>query len=382
MESHMALDVNNSVWFQYLLSDAMHLYSLLWSTQEHFDWLQGFPPSNTSMRYKAKALCLLQKRLGEDSLAISNTTIVAVVTLLFFTALKGDHECATKHMAGLHKIVTLRGGLYSLKENKQVHLSVCRCVERSPFGYKTDDTTLMLSTPRADLSVALVNGTLPLFSSEGQSWGRDSALPSPPRPPIPSCPVARIVDPRLSDIESELRTICASANRTFHTKEKLTPGAFQDQLIRIEYCLMALMFSPADFNETLRLGLLAFATAIFLQPQGVKVWFERLSRKLRDSIFTADWAMIEILGYRLWLLFVAGLSDPTVDDGHWLHPLLFSALQDAQLTTWESVRSRLKSFPWIDTLHDAGGKRLFDLTTIVMTQSRKATATDYHALAI
>ena len=44
------------------------------------------------------------------------------------SAVVGDYESASKHMAGLCKMVELRGGVGAFKENAQVQLKLCRCV--------------------------------------------------------------------------------------------------------------------------------------------------------------------------------------------------------------------------------------------------------------
>lgn len=237
------------------------------------------------------------------------------------------------------------------------------------MGYKAECVALIILSTRADLGIALINGTKPLFSSAGKSWGRYFTQ-SPLSYPIPSQLLSCDIDHSLTEIWSDLEVFCASANVAYRTRVKISPEGFQDKMIFIEYRLMSLSFHSASFNETFRLGLLAYVTAIFLQTESIKIRFGLLSEKLCDSLFKANWANIELMEVHLWLLFVAGLSATTPDDDHWLMPLLFAMLQEARFTTWEGVRATLKGFLWIDALQDAEGRRIFDRIELIKTMPK------------
>lgn len=122
----MNFDTRASIWFHYLRTDVIYLHSLIWSTQSYHEWVKGSSPSKVSMTHQAKTLGLLQKRLDDGLMAISDTTLAVVVTLVMMAALTGEPEAATKHMGGLHKMVLLRGGIHSLGENKQLQIKLCR----------------------------------------------------------------------------------------------------------------------------------------------------------------------------------------------------------------------------------------------------------------
>lgn len=226
---------------------------------------------------------------------------------------------------------------------------------------------LILLAVRADLGIALLNDTKPLFSSEVKSWERYFPQ-SPLSYPIPHQLLSCGIDRSLAEIWSDLEVFCGSANFAYRTKEKMNPETFQDQMIFIEYRLMSLSFHPAHSNEMFRLGMLAYVTAVFLQTECIKIRFAPLCGQLCDSLFRADWANIELMGIHVWLLFVAGLSATTPEDDHWLLPLLFTVLQEARLTTWESVRATLRGFLWIDALHDIQGRRIFDRIVLIKTK--------------
>lgn len=94
----------------------------------YFDWLQGPDRSVTQIQHANQTLFALQERLYDSQLGTSDPTICVVVCLVTTSALVRDYESAQKHMAGLAKMVDLRGGLGAFKENGQVQLKLCRCV--------------------------------------------------------------------------------------------------------------------------------------------------------------------------------------------------------------------------------------------------------------
>lgn len=129
IELCVAFDYRGSIWFQYLQSDPMYLHSTLWTSQAYFDQVKGQGSSLASMNHEANTLHLLQRRMVNPKIATTDITIAVVVTLVMMTIILGNHEAARKHMAGLHMIVNMRGGLHVLKENSQLQIKVCR------YGY-------------------------------------------------------------------------------------------------------------------------------------------------------------------------------------------------------------------------------------------------------
>lgn len=126
IELCLEFDYRGSIWFQYLQMDPIYLHSTLWTAQAYFDWIKGHGSSLASMYHETNTLHLLQKRVTDSRMATTDITISVVVTLVMMTILLGNHEASRKHMAGLHKMVNIRGGLYVFKENPQLQLKVCR----------------------------------------------------------------------------------------------------------------------------------------------------------------------------------------------------------------------------------------------------------------
>lgn len=126
------------------------------------------------------------------------------------------------------------------------------------------------------------------------------------------------------------------------------------------------------FLDTLHLAILAFSTTVFLQGEGVRVRYHNLSRRLHASISRLG-TFDKAPQIWHWILFVTAISAVTDEDDYWLMPLIKTALRKTGLTTWKSVRDVLKSFIWIDPLHDSEGKKVFDKVSLVEISVTKPT---------
>lgn len=128
IELCVMFDMKNSIWVEYLAIDALYCHSVLWTTQAYFDWLKGSERSHVQTQHTNATLVLLQQRLIDRQRATSDVTICVVVCLVMMTALAGDLESSRKHMAGLQKMVELRGGVRAFMENGHIQVKICRYV--------------------------------------------------------------------------------------------------------------------------------------------------------------------------------------------------------------------------------------------------------------
>lgn len=90
------------------------IHSILYSAQAFRDMLLQTPTGHVARMHLAKALHHLQECIMDQSTAMTRTTMSVVILLATTTAFLGDFETSQKHMDGLYKLVTLRGGVKSL----------------------------------------------------------------------------------------------------------------------------------------------------------------------------------------------------------------------------------------------------------------------------
>lgn len=90
------------------------IHSILYTAHAFRDMLLGSPTGHVARLHLAQALYHLQQSIMDQTTATTRTTMSIVILLASTTAFLGDFETSQKHMDGLHKLVTLRGGLKSL----------------------------------------------------------------------------------------------------------------------------------------------------------------------------------------------------------------------------------------------------------------------------
>lgn len=115
-----------TVWFEYLQTDTVYFHSQMWLSQSYIDWIHGREPSQKALLHQNMTINLLRQRLINPELAILDTTISVVVTLVNMSAMSGNAEEARRHMKGLCRMVSLRGGVRALRDNTQQQLKLCR----------------------------------------------------------------------------------------------------------------------------------------------------------------------------------------------------------------------------------------------------------------
>ncbi|KAL3417237.1 hypothetical protein PVAG01_11237 [Phlyctema vagabunda] len=115
-------------WFPYMISDICCLHSMMFSVKAFVENAPGGQLSHSASLHYARTLQLLQARLNEpdQTAAISDSTIMVVVTLAAAAEITGDAEAVANHARGLDTIVGLRGGVRALTTHNNLQVKVCR----------------------------------------------------------------------------------------------------------------------------------------------------------------------------------------------------------------------------------------------------------------
>ena len=115
-------------WFPYMLSDECCLQSMMFSVRAFTDGALPNQLSRFACLHFAKTLQLLQARLNDldQSLALSDATIMVVFFLASAAELMEDFAAVANHIKGLEKIVNLRGGVRALNTHNNLQVKVCR----------------------------------------------------------------------------------------------------------------------------------------------------------------------------------------------------------------------------------------------------------------
>ncbi|KAH8892276.1 hypothetical protein GQ53DRAFT_686240 [Thozetella sp. PMI_491] len=334
------LDYGTTEWpiFEYLASDKAFVHSLLFVSYAYFDMRRRQPPGASAAAEMGKTMVALQSNIGSRGLATADTTIFAVLALLMCADIFEDSTAAEKHLAGLRQMLSLRGGLQSLRDNVTLQIKCCR----------------------VDVSAALTYGFQPLFSAEDISWKRYLVDDEPAETPLNAA--SSEPDERLVNVWLDFREFTQAVNLAFQTGHRIGVRMFQEIVISVHYRLLHLAYDPNDQLEAVRLAMLALATSIFLKIHDIPGNYRHLAQQVRRSLQsvelsgTAPWTKLV-----LWIFFVARLSVlPGAEDESWLHERVLQLTHALSLHSWLEVREVLKSHLWLDIVHDKEGKKFFE----------------------
>ncbi|KAH6985703.1 hypothetical protein BKA56DRAFT_715144 [Ilyonectria sp. MPI-CAGE-AT-0026] len=336
----------DSEWVGSLITDPVYLHSMLFSSEAIQDESLGRGRSVLTQFHLVKTLRLLQERISipNDPLAISDQTIMTVVTLALAAQIFGDQAGFENHMEGLIRMVNLRGGFGTLKTSThELPSKICR----------------------VDLVHALTFGHRPAFFRDAISWDcyvvdnkakRPASLD--PGHQIPS--FVQSLDWKLVNVWTDLKRFSDICNLASQTGHKLTQTTFSEIMVSVLYRLLHMSFKQCPVNEVLRVGMVAYTTAIFLQWQYFKMGEGHLKESLSNALLELRESFIDVPPPVLfWLLTVLNTSFATDAEGR--HVGWFSEVVELiPLASWAEARKVLKSMVWVDSLNDSKGKVAFD----------------------
>ena len=164
----------------------------------------------------------------------------------------------------------------------------------------------------------------------------------------------------LSGAYSSMSRFCSAINIASKHKRQLPKEILLNTMASVMYRLHDMSFDPTTIDESLRLGLLAFSSHIFLHLRDIKPSHTRFPDVYRKSLlqFSTSEGSSPIL---LWLTMIGGISVFSPADDPWLIACLQTIIESCGVQTWTDLRAYLKQFLWIDFLHDKPGKAMYRL---------------------
>jgi len=138
-------------------------------------------------------------------------------------------------------------------------------------------------------------------------------------------------------------------------------------MISILYRLTHLSFKSDPLREAMRCGLLAFASAMFMQRHFMGQPYDHLLNLYSSTLFRLRKATdIDLpVSIALWLTMLSHVvahKEPSRED--WRTVWLDEAISRAGIDSWFQAREILKSVVWIDFIHDRPGKKVFELAML------------------
>ncbi|KAF5677628.1 hypothetical protein FHETE_1679 [Fusarium heterosporum] len=329
--------------------DQVYFHSVIFSTEAYFDMILGREHGSLSQFHFLKTVRLLQERLSnpQDSKAISDATIMVVVTLGLVAELIGDRAAAESHVAGMARIINLRGGLEMLRyDNPRLPAKVCR----------------------VDLGLALRFGSRPIFFNDDISWNpyisSKNLIRGMKKAAKRNGVIATFIktlDPRLSNVWKDLDEFATLSNLASQTGRKLQPNTFSEIMVSILYRLLALSYPESPLANALRLGVMTFSATIFFR------WREMKQRQIYlDDSFKG--ALLELKkspvqppsALLLWLLVLWKTTGGNGPSDNVFSGWTCEVIRGLGIESWAGMRDVLKTVLWIDCLFDTPSRHIFE----------------------
>lgn len=157
------------------------------------------------------------------------------------------------------------------------------------------------------------------------------------------------------------KKFCTLINLAAEKKQRLSRDILLDTMISIMYSLLQKKPQRNSVDAAIHFGLLAFSSNIFLQWQDIGMSHSRFPPNYTKNILFLDGVSSQML---LWLLMIGALSIfPEPHETRLKHGLQMN-IKLYGVKSWIEMREILKSFLWIDLLHDKPGKDIFDFLVL------------------
>ncbi|KAF4953423.1 hypothetical protein FSARC_12392 [Fusarium sarcochroum] len=346
-------DQDDASYLSPILNDPACFHFTFFISITYLDVIQGHTDDSVNaLTHFVKALNILQHRLAKGHLtsSTSDSTILVIIGMTITAIALDDLDTAQKHIVGLHRMVTLRGGISAFGSNRRLQTKILR----------------------ADIAMALSTGSRTLFIADDPTPCRSYF---PPRPKqahsnqnhkinsqkVPSGLVDFIqaLDPRIRSTWDDLSEYCRSVNIATHCGRDIDKELYEDLMFSVHYRLLHLCYDPGTPNELMRLGLLAFASSTFLQGRGRHISYKFLHDRFKRELSlhdTVEHTIPSSLLIWLYIIYTTSLSDE--QDKKWLYPIVAELLRKNGLVSWDRIENVLKSVLWASGAHDMASRHL------------------------
>lgn len=178
-----------------------------------------------------------------------------------------------------------------------------------------------------------------------------------------TCSPYNSLDP---DIEAALQGamgVSTLFNNDLHNRA-LDCLTFIDIVISVFYRLLrfSILNEPppeSAVHATYHIGLIVFTMTMLARrdrSQTIKcgLIFQRLRAVLENGSDKCDNKLV------FWVTFMGGIWVANDDEGEWFATRVRALAQQRGFDNWQTARSSLREFPWINGLHDEPGRELWD----------------------
>ena len=167
-------------------------------------------------------------------------------------------------------------------------------------------------------------------------------------------------------ILSDITTFTDTLN-SINEASKLDPLDFAEQAFSLIHRLI--LFAPlcglrlvGGTEDLLQLSLLALMTTALPTYTEDVVRYALLSRELKRALQRYATSKDADLKLLLWAVLAGRVSILNEDDDEWVVPMILKISKQLQIRSWTQFRQILKTYCWIQIVHGARAKALWELT--------------------
>ncbi|CAI6091726.1 unnamed protein product [Clonostachys chloroleuca] len=289
---------------------------------------KGFPISDMLMM---DSVSLVRKRIGDSSLAIQDETMNSVVTLAAIEFGKGNIDASTMHIAGVKRMVGIRGGINQVKTTSPLTARMVSWVSMIVMGapqFLTQD----------DLGFG--DGVGPILQ-----WKMASMVPSILKP-----------IPDEIDVDPEMSSIIAHLQAVFHQTEIPPPSSTELHDLTCFVVHKLLLLPPNSSPEPLCVAVyecLRHALVLYMLIVHGTTYYSHAT--LTNCILTQLKQHLETLtqtdylhsDLHIWLLSIGMAASTGMPQAQWFFDQACVAALALRLREWKQVLGRLERILWI-----------------------------------
>ncbi|KAK6347665.1 hypothetical protein TWF718_005504 [Orbilia javanica] len=350
LESVIEFNHKDRQWWDALSIDPAYLNTTAFMAYAYVDLMKGrrySPMLPEAIFHFVQAVNMLRERLltPDKALLFSDSTLFLVLSLALYAHMNGDAATARNHMKGLRKIVGMRGGIRTLRQNEKLLMEILRC----------------------DLGVSLHSGTTPIFFLDQPFL--EPLFPYPDHTPYlttvkithpASEKFLENIEPKLAEAWTFLKGFCYIMNSAAESNRRLPQSTLMNAMTSIMYRLISMSFKKESVDEAIRLGLLSFSSYIFLRWQSVTLAYIHLPTVYKSSLVNLNLSKEFPPEMMLWLLMVGAISVFGEGDNVWLRPWLKVNFELCGVKGWEDLKGVLKGLMWVGIVIDQAGKEVYE----------------------
>ena len=169
------------------------------------------------------------------------------------------------------------------------------------------------------------------------------------------------IDERLLRGWIATQRFCDMVNTVAGKGQKLPLRFLLETMASVMYRLLEMSFETTSYNEAIRLGLLAFTSNVFLHKYSTKQVERQISDNYETCVSGLKAGIGRPAGFLVWFLITGAVSEFVATED-WFESFLLASVKHSEDTSWAALRPVLKSFLWIDHLHDKPASDIYAST--------------------